>query len=411
MLFLDFDRFKIINDSLGHDVGDLLLREISRRLEAATRAGDSLQGPARENTAARLGGDEFVVLLDGPTNPEDATMVANRLLEVFAHPYQLGIHKVHSTASIGVFTSDIHADSAEEVLRDADTAMYEAKLAGKARYVVFDVSMRQRVQNRLNLENDLRDALKAGQLFLMYQPIVSLQSGRLESFEALIRWKHPKRGLIFPSEFIPIAEDTGLILAIGEWVLREACGKFAQWRQSMGAAGPRSISVNLSRSQLMLPKLPETIRRILEEVGLPADCLHLEITEGMVMTDVVKATQMLHEIKATGVSLALDDFGTGHSSLSCLHLFPIDVLKIDRSFVANIDRGRDFVALVHSVAQLAHNLNIHVVAEGIETAEHTAALQAMECEFGQGYFFSRPLMPEDAVKFKVSAALLPEQAA
>ncbi|MEI8196219.1 MAG: PAS domain-containing protein, partial [Phycisphaerae bacterium] len=255
VLFLDFDRFKTINDSLGHNIGDQLLQEIAQRLRHTVRAGDSLSRQAREHTTARLGGDEFVVLLDGIADPGDASVVANRLLEVFAQPYQLGEHKVYSTASIGIVTSDTLAVSADDVLRDADTAMYEAKLAGKGQYVVFDVSMRQRVQHRLNLENDLRNALDAGQLFLMYQPIVSLQNGQIESFEALVRWQHPARGLISPAEFIPIAEDTGLIVPIGEWVLREACGRFVQWQQTMGAAAPQSISVNLSRVQLVLPDL------------------------------------------------------------------------------------------------------------------------------------------------------------
>ncbi|MGA2501856.1 MAG: EAL domain-containing protein, partial [Tepidisphaeraceae bacterium] len=318
VLFLDFDRFKTINDSLGHDVGDLLLQEIGRRLQATVRSGDSLTREAREHTTARLGGDEFVVLLDGITTPQDAATVADRLLEVFAQPCQLGTHRVYSTASIGIVTSDMPAENAADVLRDADTAMYEAKLAGKGQYVVFDISMRQRVQNRLNLENDLRKALGAGQLFLMYQPIVSLRTGQIESFEALVRWKHPERGLISPGEFIPVAEDTGLILPIGEWVLREACEQFARSRSSMGVAAPRSISVNVSRSQLALPDLPQTIRRILEQAGMPPGCLHLEVTESAVMKDAAVATRMLHAIKAIGVKLDMDDFGTGYSSLACL---------------------------------------------------------------------------------------------
>ena len=411
VLFLDFDRFKIINDSFGHDVGDLLLQEIAQRLQATVRSGDSLSRQAREHTTARLGGDEFVVLLDGLAQPHDATVVAERLLEALVQPYQLGQYKVYSTASIGIVTGARPFDSADDVLRDADTAMYEAKLAGRGRFVVFDIAMRERVINRLNLESDLRLALDAGQLFLMYQPIVSLQTGELESLEALVRWKHPQRGLIAPGEFIPIAEDTGLILSIGEWVLREACGQFARWRASMGAAAPRSISVNLSRIQLLLPDLPQTIHDILEQTGVPPECLHLEVTESAVMKDAATAIKMLHAIKARGVKLDVDDFGTGYSSLACLHDFPIDVLKIDRSFVMNIDRGRDFAALVHAVAQLARNLNISVVAEGIETVDQALMLQSLDCEFGQGYLFSKPLPAEQVPQFKVNPGVLPGAAA
>jgi len=411
VLFLDFDRFKTINDSLGHDVGDLLLRQISGRLCATVRSGDSLSRQAREHTAARLGGDEFVVLLDGLASPGDAAIAADRLLQAFAQPYQLGEHLVYSTASIGIVTNIMPSDSAEDILRDADTAMYEAKLAGKGQYSIFNVSMRQRVQKRLNLETDLRHALQTQQLFLMYQPILSLQTGAIESFEALIRWQHPQRGLISPVEFIPIAEDTGLVLPIGEWVLRQACAQFIQWQETMGQAAPRSMSVNLSRNQLVLPDLPNTIRQILTETGMAPECLHLEVTESAVMKDAAAATHMLHAIKALGVKLDMDDFGTGYSSLACLQEFPLDVLKIDRSFITNIDRGRDFAALVHAIIQLAGNLNIRVIAEGIETAAQLLTLQTLECDFGQGYLFSQPLRAADATAFRVRPGLLEGQSA
>lgn len=407
VLFLDFDRFKIINDSLGHKIGDLLLQQAASRLRAAVRTGDSLIRQASEHTTARLGGDEFVVLLDGIQGPDGARIVADRLLETLSRPYRLGEHEVYSTASIGIVTSDIVADSAENILRDADTAMYEAKLAGKGRYVVFDVSMRQRVQNRLSLENDLRKALDANQLFLVYQPIVSLSTREIESFEALLRWQHPDRGLISPVDFVPIAEDTGLIVPIGEWVLREACRQYAEWRRTEPANAPRNISVNLSRNQLLLTDLPAMIRRVLQETGLPPSSLHVEITESAVMRDVNLAMQILSALKEIGVKLDMDDFGTGHSSLACLHQFPFDVLKIDRSFVANVDRGRDLAALVHAVITLARNLNIKVVAEGIETVDQLVTLQSLGCQFGQGYFFSKPMTPADAIKFQVQPVPLP----
>ena len=322
VLFLDFDRFKIINDSLGHEIGDRLLQEISVRLRQTVRSGDSLSHDVREHTSARLGGDEFVVLLDAIDRPADAGIVASRLLEAFAGSYRVGEHEVYCTASIGIVTSDIAADKAEDVLRDADTAMYEAKLAGRGRYVVFDASMRQRVRDRLDMETDLRAAIDEGQLFLMYQPIVSLETGQIESYEALLRWRHPRRGLISPAEFVPIAEDTGLIVPIGEWVLREACEQCARWHRDHADAGMPSISVNLSRNQLLLPRLADTVREILASSGLPASHLHLEITESTVMTDPDLAARVLHEIKRIGVKLDLDDFGTGYSSLSCLHQFP-----------------------------------------------------------------------------------------
>jgi diguanylate cyclase (GGDEF)-like protein/PAS domain S-box-containing protein len=406
VLFIDFDRFKIVNDSLGHQAGDLLLQEMARRLHQAVRDGDSVCRRDADHTTARLGGDEFVILLDGIARPEDARLVAQRILETLAPPYRLGEHLVYSTASIGLVTSDISADSAEEILRDADTAMYEAKLAGKARFAVFDVSMRRRLQNRLLVENDLRKALHTPQVFLMYQPIVSLNTGEMESVEALVRWNHPQRGLIPPAEFIPIAEEIGLILPLGEWVLREACRQFVSWRKESPQSAPRSISVNLSRKQLLLPDLPAIIRDILAQTGMDPHCLRLEVTESTVMTNTDVMIGILRAIKDIGVKIDIDDFGTGYSSLACLHQFPIDALKIDRSFIANMNRGRDFTALVQAVAQLAGNLHIAVVAEGIDHPDQTVILQSLDCAFGQGYLFSKPLPAQDVPQFRVPPHVL-----
>ncbi len=411
LLFLDFDRFKSINDSLGHEYGDMLLQEIAQRMRMAIRNSNAMKLLSRNHLAARLGGDEFVVLLDGATW-DDATEVAKLLLHELSVPYKLGGQEIYTTASIGITTSDVPCSGADDVLRDADTAMYEAKLAGKSQYVTFDVAMRQRVQKRIHIENDLRRIFDGeDQLFLLYQPILCLATGKIESYEALVRWQHPVRGLISPAEFIPIAEETGLILPIGEWVLRQACRQFKQWHQIMGAAAPPSISVNLSRNQLVLPSLPGTISDILRETGVEPGCLHLEVTESAVMRDVDQGTRMLGAIKDIGVKLDMDDFGTGHSSLACLRQFPFDVLKIDRSFVASIERGRDFTALVHAVTQLAQNLDIRVVAEGIETRDQLLLLQSLDCDFGQGYYFSKPLLADQVVAFHMAPRALPAQAA
>lgn len=407
VLFLDFDRFKQINDCLGHNVGDLLLVEIARRLRGEVRSSDSLSAMTNGHSAARLGGDEFVVLLDDIASAQAATSVADRLISVFSQPYLLGEHEVFSSASIGIVLCGETVESAEAVLRDADTAMYEAKMAGKGRYLVFDASMRQRVQNRLEIETELRKAIAEKEFTLAYQPIVAMDTGSVEGFEALIRWKHPRRGFISPGEFIPIAEDTGLIIPIGEWVLREACAQMASWQARLGESAPRKLSINLSRNQLLLPNLPTIVKHVLDDTGVKPSSIVLEITESAVMRDAALAKKLLAEIKALGVRLAMDDFGTGYSSLACLHDFPFDILKIDRSFIANIQRGRGFAALVHAVTQLAGNLGVLVVAEGVETLEQVLALQSLECAFGQGYFFGKPMPAEHAATFRVNPGTLP----
>jgi diguanylate cyclase (GGDEF)-like protein/PAS domain S-box-containing protein len=396
VLFLDFDRFKVVNDSLGHEVGDQLLAEIARRLKNAVRAVDSVSRQVDGTTAARMGGDEFVILLDGLSAPEDAGLVAERLLDTLSAPYKLGPNDIVSTASIGIVTSEYGHDRAEDVLRDADTAMYEAKLAGRGRAIMFDASMRRRVRRKLELENGLRKALDAGQFLLHYQPIVSLETRRIAGFEALVRWQHPEHGMISPGEFIPVAEETGLIVPLSQWVFREACQQLARWWKTHGREAAPSICVNLSRYQLVLPGLPTQLRSIATDAGIDPAAVHLEVTESAIMADARLATQVVRDLKAIGFKVDMDDFGTGYSSLSCLHQFPIDSLKIDRSFVANLDRSREFAALVNAIAMLARNLGITVVAEGVETESHVTMLQSLDCQFGQGYFFSRPL-PADQV--------------
>jgi len=391
VLFLDFDRFKIINDSLGHGAGDLLLQEISRRLSSTLRSNDHAQNISPQHTAARLGGDEFVVLLDGMTQPGDARIVAQRLLDVLSKRYQLNNHDVGSTASIGVVTGDPGYESSDEVIRDADTAMYEAKNAGRGTYMVFDDAMRIRVNDRLNIENDLHHALKQQQLFLVYQPILSLHNGHVESFEALVRWQHPTHGLIGPDRFIPIAEETGLIIPLGQWVLNHAIEQFAHWQAHRLIPASCCISVNLSRKQLVLPELCDVVTQTLHRHGVSANRLHLEVTESGIMQAPQTATANLTQLRRVGVKINIDDFGTGHSSLACLHEFPIDILKVDRAFIANLDQNTSRLAVLRTVTKLARDMGVKVVAEGIETQAQLKLLRPLSCEFGQGYLFSKPL--------------------
>ncbi len=391
VLFLDFDRFKLINDSLGHDVGDELLKEVARRIRTVLRQDDRV-------VPARLGGDEFVVVLRCLSRPGDAATVADRLVRELSGKYELGPHTVYSSVSIGVVTSEHGYQSASDMLRDADLAMYAAKQAGKSRYAVFDEAMRSDVQRRLNIEGELRRAIEDGELQLFYQPIVALDSQRLHSVEALIRWQHPSRGIISPSEFISVAEETGLITSIGEWAIDEALNQYIEWQQILGEGTP-SVHVNVSRRQLLSLSFVDYVKDRLQCRAVPPHVLHLEVTESMIMHDQQTALGVLNELRELGVKVAMDDFGTGHSSLSCLHAFPIDVLKIDRSFIATPKKIYEFVALLHAVLTLADNLGLEVITEGIEDIEQLATLQALGCKYGQGYLFSKPLRPDDLVAF------------
>ncbi len=401
VLFLDFDRFKNINDSLGHEYGDMLLINIAQQLRVQLRAVD---------TAARLGGDEFVVLLDGVDGIEGSIEVANRLLEIFSMPHNLGGHEVTSTASIGIVTSDGTYSRPDEVIRDADTAMYQAKAAGKARYVVFDEQMHQQALHRLNLEKDLRKAIERGEFSLNYQPIISLEDATLQGFEALLRWKHPVLGLVSPDQFIGIAEETGDIVSIGNWVLEQACRQLVKWKSTINGAENLYVNVNVSKRQLTQPDVVPNLSRIFDEVGVgPAD-VKLEITESVIMDDRHEITPVLESIRALGVQLAMDDFGTGHSSLSCLHRFPINVLKIDREFILNMGDQIEFTAVIQAIVTLAHTLGISVVAEGIETADQVAQLQALECDHAQGYHFAKPMSIDHATDYLVSQYKLKKSA-
>jgi diguanylate cyclase (GGDEF)-like protein len=382
VLFLDLDRFKNINDSLGHTIGDQLLVTLARRLKNSVRDVDMV---------ARLGGDEFAILLEGVKTPSEATHMAERVQKELASPFTLSGHEVFTTASIGIALGEIGYEHPEDILRDADTAMYRAKESGKARFEMFDTSMHARALNLLRLENDLRRAIERQEFCVHYQPIVALEDGHISGFEALVRWRHPERGFISPAEFISVAEDTNLIIPLGLWVLNEACLQMVRWQWQSPGNKLLTLSVNLSGKQFTQPDLVERIELILAETGLDPRRLKLEITESVVMENAEAAIAMLVRLKSLGVQLSIDDFGTGYSSLSYLHRFPIDTLKIDRSFVNLIHAGAENSEIVRTIRTLAGNMGMDVVAEGIETLDQLSQLMELKCEYGQGYLFSKPL--------------------
>jgi len=395
VLFLDFDRFKVINDSLGHLNGDRLLVAIAQRLQAHLRPGD---------TIARLGGDEFVILVEGLQTPDQVIQVAQRIQADLAQPFNISGHEIFVTTSMGIALNTLPYQRAEELLRDADTAMYHAKAQGKACYKVFDASMHSRAVTLLQLENDLRRAIERQEFQLHYQPIVSLETSKIVGFEALIRWQHPEKGLISPVAFIPVAEETGLIYAVGTWVLQTACQQMQAWNQSTATGSPLVMSVNLSSKQFAQPDLVDKISDILRETGLRARQLRIEITESVIMENADAAIAMLEQLRRLGVQLAIDDFGTGYSSLGYLHRFPVNVLKIDRSFVSPIGGAETedqqiSTSIVRTIVNLAHNIGMSVTAEGIETVDQLAFLRELCCENGQGYLFSKPLDAQAAQAF------------
>ncbi|MDQ3798203.1 MAG: EAL domain-containing protein [Acidobacteriota bacterium] len=383
VIFVDLDRFKIVNDSLGHDMGDKLLIDLSRRLENCLRTID---------TVARLGGDEFAILLDGISEAGDATDVAERIQNSLKQPFMLDGHEFLSTASMGIALSIQGYDRPEDILRDADTAMYKAKANGKARHEVFDSQMHTRAIQALTLENELRRALEKGEIKPYFQPIVALKTGKIVGFEALARWVHPERGLVSPADFIPLAEETGLIVPIGFSILRESCRQTVEWQKKYHLP-ELSISVNLSGKQFKQATLIEEIKDILFETELHPHFLKMEITETIVMENTIAAIEMLKQLKGIGVQISIDDFGTGYYSLSYLHRFPFDTIKIDRSFVSRMMQDRESLSIVETITALAIKLDKSVIAEGIEKKEHRKLLDETGCQFGQGYLFSKP---EDA---------------
>ncbi|HKP38987.1 MAG TPA: EAL domain-containing protein [Pyrinomonadaceae bacterium] len=382
VLFLDLDRFKNVNDSLGHSIGDQLLIAMARRLEHCIRDVDIV---------ARLGGDEFAVLLDGISDSSIATTMAARIQEKLQEPFNLGGHEVFTTTSVGIALSSTGYDHPENILRDADTAMYRAKAQGKACYEVFDKGMHTRAVYLLQMENDLRRALDREELRVHYQPIVSLDNGHLAGFEALLRWQHPERGFISPVDFISLAEDTGLIVPIGMWILKRACQQLAKWQWKAPANRQIFMSVNLSSKQLAQSALVDQIRETLEETHVDPRHLKLEITESAVMENAETAAQLLRRLKALGVQLSIDDFGTGYSSLGYLHRFPVDILKVDRSFIGRIGEAAENIEIVRTIVSLAENMGMQVVAEGVETLSQLGQLRRLNCQYGQGYLFSRPV--------------------
>ncbi len=388
VLFLDLDRFKVINDGLGHVIGDKLLIAIAERLQSCLRPGDIV---------SRFGGDEFTLLLDNIKDSDTVTEVAERLQSKLAAPFKIDSFEVFTSASIGIIMSDASHDTPESFLRDADTAMYRAKEAGKARYEIFNRAMHVRNMNLLQIENDLRKSIERRDFRVFYQPIVNLETGENNEFEALIRWEHPELGFVSPTEFIPVAEETGLIIPIGEWVLEESVRQISEW-QNLFPKRELSVSVNLSAKQLMHPNLIKQVGEIMKSSALPPECLKLEVTESTVMGNAETALEVLSELCALGVRLSTDDFGTGYSSLSYLHRFPFERLKIDRSFIGKLDSDAKSEEIVRTIVTLAENLHLEVVAEGIETEEQLRQLQSLGCQFGQGFLFSKPVAVAQAEK-------------
>jgi PAS domain S-box-containing protein len=399
VLHIDVDEFKLFNDSLGHESGDALLVHIGKTLQSSIRRADSItrknsnslpEPGAEDDRLARLGSDEFTVLLDDIREPSDAVRVAERLQTRLARPLRLGEHEIVLSASVGIALSNSRRSKAEEVLRDAEIAMHRAKLEGKARCVVFDPAMHASAINRLTLEADLRQALASGDLRPYYQPIVSLETRRIVGFEALTRWQRPDR-VVYPGEFIPVADESGLILEMNRLLTRQAAEQIRQWNSQFSCNPPLTMSVNVAPKQFADPGLASDVRQILQDTAADPATLRLEITETIAMSDADKAADVLVQLKSLGVGLSLDDFGNGYSSLIRLRNFPFDTLKIDRAFISNIDRESESSDIVKIILLLAHNFGLKVVAEGVETQEQVTQISRLGCELAQGYLFSRPV--------------------
>lgn len=408
VLFLDLDRFKTVNDSLGHVAGDHLIIEVAQRLAHCLRDTDLVARIAKderswggEHVIARLGGDEFIIIAEDIREVSDSIRIAERIQRELSEPFLLGEQQIYTTASIGITLSSSGYDAVEDVLRDADIAMYRAKSLGRARWVVFDQAMHKQAVHTLQLEVDLRNALDNQEFFLCYQPIVSLPDGKIRGFEALIRWQHPTRGVISPMEFIPLAEEIGLIRPIGRWVLEVACKQAKRWQDAFPMNPPLTMSVNLSAIQLRQTNLLEAVTLIVSDSGIMPGSLKLELTESVVMSDAEQTCQLLFGFKKLGIQLSLDDFGTGYSSLSYLRRLPMDALKIDRSFVHEMDSSEEKREIAHVIIMLARTLGLQVIAEGAETLIEVEHLNRMGCDYAQGFYFFKPLesqMAEQALR-------------
>ena len=406
VLLIDVDEFKVINDSLGHTAGDELLIQIGRRLKDSVRRADTVSRPrvselpvrpGNDDSLARLGGDEFTILLDDIRDPIEGVRVAERVQAELALPFFVNNQEIVISASIGIASSSSPHTSAEDVLRDADIAMYRAKRAGKARCEVSDTAMHATALKRLKLETDLRKALEHGEFLVYYQPIISLQTGKIAGFEALSRWQRPE-GIVPPMEFIPVAEEVGLIVPMNRQLLHEACRNLKTWQSFCYSELPLTMSVNISAKDFAQPDLASAIRKCLEETGVDPGCLQLEIVETIAMGDAEKSGHVLSRLKALGVRMSIDDFGTGYSSLSRLSRIPVDTLKIDRAFILHMDSDPESREIVRAIIMLAHNLGLKVVAEGTETEAHIKLLKDLNCEMAQGYFYSRPVDRHAIVK-------------
>ncbi|MGB3199651.1 MAG: EAL domain-containing protein, partial [Nodosilinea sp.] len=399
VMFIDLDRFKIINDSLGHDVGDQLLIAISDRLKQCVRSSD---------TVARLGGDEFTVLLHPISSLYDATEISDRILETLSTPFHLGDQLFSVSASIGILEGSSQYNSSVQLLRDADTAMYDAKANGKARYSIFNHHMHSHTLHIWRLESALQGALERNELYLDYQPLIAIATGQIRGMEALLRWRHPERGLIPPDDFIPIAEDSGLILIIGEWVLQEACQQLKDWQTRLPGCADLTMNVNIASKQIHEVQCVETIDRVLAATELEGRFLTLELTEGTLIADTETTIYVMQQLRDRGIHLSIDDFGKGYSSLSYLHRLPIESLKIDRLFTEQVGARVEILNIMRGIVSLAHSLDLAVVVEGIETAQQLQAVKGLDCELGQGYFFSPPLSVDQAEQLLLGQ--LPETA-
>lgn len=397
VLFLDCDRFKVINDSLGHSVGDQLLIAIAHRLEASLKPTHIL---------SRFGGDEFAILLTDISDPKTVIAMAETIINILGNPFEIQSYPIYINASIGVAYSQQDYTRPEQILRDVDTAMYGAKARGKSCYQVFDPKMYENALSFLQVETDLRMALKEHQLHVNYHPIIALKTGKIVGFEALACWYHPQRGLVSPAEFIPVAEETGLITEVGAWILREACQQVYQWQQQIKqfSDSPLTISVNLTPRQFTQTNLIAQLDQILQETHLNSQCLKLEIKESVIMDNLKTAQIILNQLQQRNIKLSLDDFGTGYSSLSYLHSFPVDSLKIDQSFIQGLDENPENLGLVPVIINIAQKMGMTVIAEGIENSKQLQRLRQLNCDFGQGYFFSEPLNQEQALSLLLSSS-------